>query len=439
MTARVALPEITAAVCAMAILLVPLAAIGVALVNTGLGRARSAAHSMLSALAVLAVAGLAYFLFGFAFQGFAGGTAHQLHIGSKSWSWIAAERFGFAGLALDASRPSLIAVFGMMCAGLAAVIPLGSGADRWRLPGCCLSTVVLAGWTFPWFAHWVWGGGWLAQLGGSYGLGFGFLDVGGAGTIQILGGLTALSVVWILGPRRGKYEPSGMAGAIPGHNSVLVMFGCALAFVGWTGLDTAGAILFAGADAGAVVLASANNLVSAASALLVSLAVTRARFTKPDASLAANAWFGGLVAISASSALARPLTALVIGGVAGALVTLGVEMLDRLAIDDPSGAISVHAIAGIWGLLATAAVPSLGRRAAQLGLVGSDSGQLLAQVAGIATLLGVVLPLTYGLNWVLDRITPYRVEREGERKGLDLNELGAGAYPEFATHDEFGR
>jgi Amt family ammonium transporter len=439
MTARPALSEITAAVCALAILLAPLAAIAVALVNTGLGRSRSAAHAMLSALAVLSVAGVAYCLFGFAFQGYAGGAAHAIQVGSKSWSWIAAERFGLAGLTLDAARPSLVALLGMVGAGLAGVIPLGSGADRWRLGASCLSTAVLAGWTFPWFAHWVWGGGWLAQLGANYGLGFGFIDVGGAGTIQMVGGLSALVVVWILGPRRGKYEPSGMAGAIPGHNSVLVMLGCALAFIGWTGLDAAGAILFAGMDAGAIVGAAVNNMMAAGAALLVSLLITRARFTKPDASLASNAWFGGLVAISAASALARPFTALVIGGVAGAVVTLGVEMLDRLAIDDPSGAVAVHGIAGLWGLLATAAVPGLERRAQLLGLAGSDSGQLLAQVAGIATLLGIVLPLTYGLNWALDRITPYRVEREGERRGMDLHELGAGAYPEFATHDEFGR
>ncbi len=439
MTARPVLSEITAVVCAIAILSIPLAAIGVALVNTGLGRLRSAAHAMLSALAVLSVAGIAYVLFGFAFQGFAGGSAHHLHIGTKSWSWIAAERFGFAGLSLDAARPSLIAAYGMLAAGLAAVIPLGSAADRWRLPASCLSAAVTGAWTFPWFAHWVWGGGWLAQLGANYGFGFGFLDVGGAGTIQVLGGLTALAVVWIIGPRRGKYEPSGMSGAIPGHNSVLVMLGCGLAFIGWTGLDTAGAILFAGAGTGAVVIATVNNVMASGAALLVSLAITRTRFTKPDASLAANAWFGGLVAISAASALARPITALVIGGVAGALVTLGVEILDRLAIDDPSGAISVHAIAGLWGLLVVAAVPGLGGRAVQLGLAGNDSGQLLAQIAGIATLLGLVLPLSYGLNWALDRITPYRVEREGERKGMDLHELGAGAYPEFATHDEYGR
>ena len=117
---------------------------------------------------------------------------------------------------------SLAALLQIFCVGLAALIPLGSGADRWRLRASCLSTALLAGWTYPLFAHWVWGGGWLAQLGANYGLGHGFLDVGGASSIHVLGGLTALSVTWILGPRRGKYSADGMAPAIPGHNAVLV-------------------------------------------------------------------------------------------------------------------------------------------------------------------------------------------------------------------------
>src|SRR5208282_2017192 len=142
--------------------------------------------------------------------------------------WIAAEPFFFRGLALDGSAASLAALLQIFCVGLAALIPLGSGADRWRLRASCLSTVLLAGWTYPLFAHWVWGGGWLAQLGVNYGLGHGFLDVGGAASIQAVGGLTALAVGWILGPRRGKYGHEGVPMAIPGHNVVLVLFACSL-------------------------------------------------------------------------------------------------------------------------------------------------------------------------------------------------------------------
>ena len=237
------LPEVTTVACLFFIFLVPLAAAGLALMNVGLGRSRSAGHMMMASLCALAVAGLAYFVCGFAWQGTIGGPEHAVTLSGKSWNWIAAEPFFFRRFSFDGSAPSLTALFQIFCVGLAALIPLGSGADRWRLRASCLSTGMLAAWTYPLFAHWVWGGGWLAELGVNYGIGRGFLDVGGASSIQVLGGLTALAVTWILGPRRGKYSADGMAPAIPGHNSVLVLFGCMLALVGWIGLNSAGAIL----------------------------------------------------------------------------------------------------------------------------------------------------------------------------------------------------
>ncbi len=234
------LTEVTTVACLFFIFLVPLAAAGLALMNVGLGRSRSAGHMMMASLCALAVASLAYFVCGFAWQGYITSPAHVLGLSGKSWNWIAAEPFFFRKLAFDGSAASLAALFQIFCVGLAALIPLGSGADRWRLRASCLSTGLLAALTYPLFAHWVWGGGWLAQLGVNYGIGRGFLDVGGAGSIQVVGGLTALAITWILGPRRGKYSGDGMAPAIPGHNSVLVLFGCVLALVGWIGLNSAG-------------------------------------------------------------------------------------------------------------------------------------------------------------------------------------------------------
>jgi Amt family ammonium transporter len=316
----------------------------------------------------------------------------------------------------------------MFGAGLAALIPLGSGADRWRLAGVCASAALLAGCIYPLFGHWVWGGGWLAQLGANYGLGYGLIDAGGAGTIQAVGGLTALAITWILGPRRGKYTPDGMPAAIPGHNSVLVLFGCLLALPGWVGLNSSGAILFAGAAPVRSVLIALNTLLAAAASALAALLITRLRFGKPDASLVANGWVGGLVASSAPCALVSPISAAAIGLVAGVLVTFSVQWLELIEVDDPSGAISVHALGGLWSLLAVAvfATPS------------NDAGQWVAQLVGIGTLLGCVLPLTYGLLLLLNRVLAQRVTAEGERQGMDLNELGAGAYPEFSTYsDEF--
>jgi Amt family ammonium transporter len=421
------------------IFLVPCAAAGLALISTGLGRSRSASHSMMSAMCVLAVAALAYFVCGFAWQGFAGGPAHVASVGGKPWSLLASGHFFLRREPLDGLPASLAALLGMLSVGLAALIPLGSGADRWRLGACCASTAVLAGWTYPLFAHWVWGGGWLAQLGTNYGLGRGFVDTGGAGTIQAVGGLTALSIAWLLGARRGKYMHGGMPTAIPGHNGVLVILGCVLALVGWLGLNSAGAILYNGAEPGQTALAAINTILSAAAAALTAAVITQARFGKPDASLAANGWIGGLAASSGACAFVSPAAAAAIGLLAGALVTFSVEWFEvHMSVDDPGGSISAHAMGGLWGVLSVglfARIPATGELGGQSN---GDTGQWLAQLVGMATLIGFILPLTYGLNWVLDRVYPHRVATEGERQGMDLYELGAGAYPEFIVHnDEF--
>jgi ammonium transporter, Amt family len=415
-----ALTETTAALCFLFVLLIPCAAAGLALINAGLGRFRNAAHSMLSALSVIAVAAVAYFLIGAAWQGAAGQPAFALHAAGQNWNWIGADRFFLRGLELG-GWSSLAALFGLMSVGVAAIIPLGGGADRWRVGAACASTALLAGWTYPLFAHWAWGGGWLAQLG--------FIDSGGAGVIQVVGGLTALSITWILGPRRGKFSSDGMPSAMPGHNIVLALLGCFLAWLGWLGLNGAGAILFTGVEASRVILIAVNTTLAAGSAALSVAGITRARFGKTDASLCANGWVAGLVAVSAGCAVVRPAAAVIMGLVAGALVIYSVEWLElHLAVDDPGGSVSVHAVAGLWGLLATGFLAAVAP--------GNAPGLWLVQLVGIATLLGFILPLTYGLNWLLNLLSAQRVAVEGERQGLDLYELGAGAYPDFLTHNE---
>lgn len=428
--------------CLMLILLVPLALAGMALINTGFGRARSAAHAVLTSIAAISTATIVYCVVGFSLEGYAGRSAHVLTLGGFAWDWLASQPLLLHGLAWDGSAAVLALLLQVFAVGLAVLIPVSAGADRWRLSVCCVSTALFAAVTYPVFAHWAWGGGWLAQLGKNYGLGAGFLDVGGAGTLHAAGGLTALAITWILGPRRGRGSWDGMAAAIPGHNIVYVLFGCVLMVPGWIGLNGAGALLFAGALPGDMVVIAVNTMLTASASLLAAVAVTRSRFGKPDASLSANGWVGGLVASSAVCLFVTPGIAILVGVITGVLVTFSVEVLEvRLSVDDPGGAISVHAVAGIWGLLAVgifARVP-VARLVLQEGRRASG-GQMLAQVAGIATLLGFVLPLTLGLNLLLDKISPHRVDSEGERLGMDLHQLGAGAYPEFPMYnDEFSR
>jgi ammonium transporter, Amt family len=429
------------------ILLVPLGIAGVSLINSGLGRSRSAAHSLLSALCIFAVAAAAYLVCGFAWQGSTTTPAHFVAVAGKQWNWLGGGPFFFRGVDSSNSAVPLIACLQIFSVGLAALIPLGACLERWRLSAACLSTVLLAGFTYPLFAHWVWGGGWLAQLGLNSGIGRGVVDAGGSGTIQAVGGLTALALAWILGPRSGKYTPEGMPTAIPGHQAVLVLLGCFLSLVGWLGLNSAGALLFTGVAPGGVILVAINTLLAASAAILVAVVITGIRFGRPDVSISANGWVGGLAASSAGCAFVSPAAALVIGAVAGALVTYSVEWFElHFGVDDPGGAVSVHAVGGLWGLLAVgifaqfpAALVNVGGNLA-LGTASSNPGQWLAQIVAIATLIGFILPLSYGLNFALDRIWPQRVAPEGERQGLDLHELGGGAYPEFVTHsEEFGQ
>ena len=406
------------------LLLVPLALAGLALMNDGLGRARSATHAMFSAVSATGVAVVTYCIFGFHWEGLSGGASHVLLLRGQPWDWLGRGPFFLHGVSPDSLQ---FVLFQSLLVGLAALPAISAGADRWRLGATCASTAFLAAVTYPVFAHWVWAGGWLSQLGTNYHLGNGFVDAGGAGTVHVVGGLTALAVTWILGPRIGRYSQDGMATASPGHNMVYVQLGCLLLIPGWTAINCLGSVFFAHGTTEQLPLIALNTVLCGLSALLAALLATRLRFGKPDSSLSANGFVGGLVASSAIAMLATPGVAIVVGLIAGWGVMVSVELLEvHLKVDDPGGAISSHAFAGCWGLLA----------AGLFGGTSKSGGQMVAQLVGIATLIGFVLPLAYGANWVINRITPYRVEEDGERMGMDLDQMGAGAYPEFAVYTE---
>ena len=404
------------------LLLAPLAIAGVALVNTGLGRSRSAAQSILGCLGIVAVAAVVFAMLGATFTSSPEGAGHSFLLVDKHWNWLGAGPWMLGELNSDSPRSQLALLFEFLSVALTALIPWGSGAERLRLTVGCAVAALLSALVFPLAAHWIWGGGWLAQLGVNFGLGAGFLDGGGAATVHMIGGLSALTVVWIAGPRKGKFPKEGLATAMPGHNTVAVLFGCLLALVGWMAWNVAGAILWLHAPNSALAGTALNTLLSASMALIAAFTVTRIRFGKPDASICANGWLAGLVASSAGAGLISPAAALLVGLVAGLATPLLVELLElALSIDDPSGAVSVHAGGGLWGILA-------------VGLFAPPAGQLLAQLVGIAALLGLALPLIYLLFRMLDRVLPFGANEEGERLGMDLHELGGSAYPEFVIH-----
>jgi Amt family ammonium transporter len=406
--------------------LAPLAIAGIALINTGLGRSRSAAQALLGNLAILAVATVLFAIIGAtlagSFHGVSGFASVTLHIAGKDWSVCGVAPFLLGGISAYPLHTQLGILLQFFAVALAAMLPWGSGADRFRLTAGCAAAVLIAVLIYPLAADWIWGGGWLMQLGVNFGLGAGFLDASGAATVHALGGLGALAVVWIAGPRKGKFPKEGLSTALPGHNAVYVLFGCLLALVGWLAWNVAGAVLWLHAPLASLPQTAVNTLLAASAAIAATFAVTRFRFGKPDASLCANGWLSGLVASSATAALVTPLQSLFIGMVAGIVTPLLVEVMElALSIDDPSGAITVHGVGGLWGLLAA-------------GIFASQPGQLVAQMVGIATLLGLLFPLMYLLFAVLNRFVPFRVDPDGERLGMDLHELGGGAYPEFVIH-----
>ncbi|HTW60743.1 MAG TPA: hypothetical protein VMD55_02985 [Terracidiphilus sp.] len=419
---EVSLSETAVALTLVLLLLAPLSLAGLALITTGLGRSRSAAQALLGNLSIIAVAAIVFALVGSGLAGHLSGASHAMHVAGKPWNWTGADPLFLHGFTSAPAQTQLEFLFEFLAVALAALIPWGSGADRLRLAAGCAVSALLAALVFPLVAHWIWAGGWLAQLGVNFGLGAGFLDAGGAASVHALGGLSALALVWILGARRGKFPREGLSTAMPGHHVVYVLFGCSLCLVGWLAWNLAGAILWLNAPLTALPVNAVNTVLSASAALLATLAVTRFRFGKPDASMCANGWLAGLVASSACAALVTPGESLFVGLVAGIITPLLVEMLElALSIDDPSGAIAVHAVSGLWGLLAA-------------GFFAPQRGQLLAQLVGIAALLGLVFPALYLLFFLLNRFVPLRVDPDGERMGMDLHELGGGAYPEFVIH-----
>jgi Amt family ammonium transporter len=409
------------------LLLAPLAIAGVALINTGLGRSRSAAQAMLGNLAIVAVTAIVFAFVGSAFAGsLPGGPGHSFNLAGKSWNWLGEGPFLLRGLGNAPAHSQLALIFEFLSVALAAMLPWGSGADRWRLTAGCAAAAVFSAVIFPLAAYWTWGGGWLGRLDVNFatpgGGGANFLDAGGAGTVHVLGGLSAMAVIWIAGARRGKFPKEGFSTAMPGHNAAYVLFGCLICLMGWMAWNLAGAILWLNAPLASLAGTAVNTLLSGSGAVGATFIVTRIRFGKPDASLCANGWMSGLVASSACAALVSPIAALFVGIVAGIATPLLVELFElALSVDDPSGAVSVHAAAGLWGLFAA-------------GLFAPQHGQLVAQLIGISALLGFFLPLVYFLFLLLNRVVPFRVDADGERIGMDLHELGGGAYPEFVIH-----
>ncbi len=430
---------------------------GFAMVEAGLCRVKNANHTYMMNFTVYACGLFAYWLIGFAIQmGGAAGNAnlgglsplngeHAMHLFGTAWGLWGQNGMFLSGTSYDVGV-MVIFLFQMVFMDTALTIVTGAAAERWKFLTFCVSSVLMGAFTYPLFANWAWGGGWLSQLGVNLGLGKGYCDFAGSGVVHAVGGLTALAVALIIGPRIGKFNRDGSSNAILGHDISAVLVGCFILAFGWFGFNP-GSTLGASANGclriGTVAV---DTMLAGCTGTFGALLFMWIFKGKPDASMAGNGLLAGLVAITAPSGFVNTVGACIIGFIAGVLVCLSVSFVEnKLKVDDPVGAISVHGTCGLWGVLSVGLFADgtsnyggswNGVTGSVTGLFYGDASQLVAQLVGIATLIGFVFSFSFVLNWMLEVIMGHRVSAEAELAGLDLPEMGALGYPEFVFQPE---
>jgi len=420
---------------------------GFAMVETGFTRAKNAAHTFAMNFMVYGIAMLAYWAVGFALQagglgpmttlGGFDGLSHELSVslGGHTWGLAGGSGFFLTGAAYAAPAFTYF-LFQMVFMDTAATIPTGAMAERWKFSAFVVFSVFIGAIIYPLFANWTWGGGWLAQLGTNLGLGHGHVDFAGSSVVHMTGGVIGLVGAALIGPRRGKYNADGTPNAIPGHNIPMALVGTFILCFGWFGFNPGSTL--AGSDLRIGVIATNTMLAGAAGSVAAMVYMWR-KYGKPDPSMMANGALAGLVAITAPCAFVTAPSAVLIGAVAGVLVCAAVFFIDgRLRIDDPVGAISVHGVNGLWGILALGLLADgtygdgwNGVPGPVRGLLYGDPSQFLAQLVGGLTNVVAVGAMAYGAYKLTDVLVGgHRVSAEVEELGLDLPEVGALAYPD---------
>lgn len=420
---------------------------GFALVETGFCRAKHAAHVVATNFAIFGLGFVGFFLVGYAFA--FGGASFGAYIpgydaplgdalvGSGNWTFLWSGGFALSG---DGITPGVLGMFLYMVAFMdtVATIPTGSMAERWKWNSFVVWGLFCGAIYYPLFAAWTWGGGFLAKTWDTLSLGSGYVDFAGSGVVHAVGGAAALAGALVLGPRIGKFK-DGKAVAIPGHHLPMAMLGTFILLFGWFGFNAAST--FAATDIQFATVAT-NTAIAGAFGAVATMFLMMARTGKPDPGMMANGMLAGLVAITAPCAFTSPMWSAVIGVIAGVLVVFSVGFIEnKLKIDDPVGAISVHGVCGTFGVLAVGifANGSYGGawngsdNAAVEGVVSGEWGQLGAQALGAVVIWTVILGVAYAFFKVQDMVTKggIRSTEEDELAGLDLGEMGVLAYPEF--------
>jgi Amt family ammonium transporter len=389
-------------------------AAGFTMLEAGLVRAKNTAEILTKNVGLYSIACIMYMLCGYAIMypgdDFAGGVFGALKnigilgSGDNSVETVMAGDAYYSGLSDF--------FFQVVFVATAMSIVSGAVAERMKLWSFFAFAVILTGFIYPVQGFWKWGGGFLQEAG--------FLDFAGSGVVHLCGAAAALAGVLLLGARKGKYGPSGQVNAIPGSNLPLAALGTLILWLGWFGFNGGSELKVSDVgEANAVALVFVNTNMAAAGGLVFALLLSRFWFGKADLTMALNGALAGLVAITAEPLTPAPISATMIGAVGGLLVVLSIVTLDKLRIDDPVGAISVHGVVGIWGLLAVCFT--------------NEEASLLAQLMGLVSIFAWVFITSFIVWFVIKKIVGIRVSEEEEYEGVDISECGLEAYPEFVS------
>lgn len=381
---------------------------GFALLGAGAVRTKNTANYLMKSVMDFSLGALVFFLVGYAFMFGNGGVAQKF--------------IGLTGFGVGSDPGTLIFfLFQVMFAATAATIVAGAVAERMKMGAYVIYTIAITAIIYPIFGHWVWGGGFLADLG--------MTDFAGSGVVHAVGGLLAFVAAFILGPRLGRFNKDGTANAMPGHNQPYVVLGTLLLFFGWFGFNT-GSTLAAG-DAGVPLIAVNTFLAGCAGATAVFLVGLRKGTV--ELGTVCNGMLSGLVAITAPVAFVSPVLALVIGALGGFVYLGGAFLLvNRLKVDDPVGAIPVHGITGVFGVLAVGIFAD--GTGGVTGLLFGGVDQFVSQLIGVAVLLAWTLGTGFVLFKGIDVTMGLRIDAAAEARGLDEAHHGGSVYPELASN-----
>ena len=385
-------------------------AAGFSMLEAGLVRAKNTAEILTKNIVLYAVASIMYLLIGYyiMYSSSAGGFLPNLGFLIGAENSVDAVTAGGDDAPYYSMRSDFF--FQVVFVATAMSIVSGAVAERMKLWAFLAFAVVMTAFIYPVSGYWTWGGGWLSEVG--------YSDYAGSGIVHLAGAAAALAGVIVLGPRKGKYGKDGSIHAIPGANMPLATLGTFILWMGWFGFNGGSELKLAAVDsANNVAQVFVNTNAAAAGGVIAALILAKLWFRKADLTMALNGALAGLVAITADPLSPTALGATIIGAVGGIIVVAAIVTLDKVKLDDPVGAISVHGVVGIWGVLA---VP-----------LTNDGASFGAQIIGIAGIFGWVFLASLVVWLILKAIMGIRVSEEEEYEGVDIAECGLEAYPEF--------